>query len=90
MGSPAVFISITDVVDGTELVLQFVNQSKNMVLLKAGIKLEAKDRLATVEIVAPLPPMSALVREPGVYTFDVLCDSEILGSHRLIVKEIGT
>ena len=90
MGSPAAFISITDIVDGTELVLQFVNQSKNMVLFRAGVKLEIKDRLATVELVAPLPPMSAIIQEPGVYSFDVLCDAEILGSHRLIVKELGT
>lgn len=86
MGSPAAYISVTDVVDGTELVLQFVNQSTNKVVFRAGVKLEVKDRLETVEIVAPLPPMSAIINKPGVYSFDVLCDAEILGSHRLIVK----
>jgi hypothetical protein len=90
MGCPAAYISLTDVVDGTEIALQFVSQSKNQVLFRADLKLEINDRLSTVEIVAPLPPLSAVVKEPGVYSFDVLCDAEILGSHRLIVKEIGS
>ena len=90
MGCPAAYISVTDIVDGTELSFQFVNQSKNKVLFRAGVRLEVKDRLATVEIVTPLPPMSAVIKEPGIYSFDVLCDGEILGSHRLIVKDIET
>src|ERR1700677_3492979 len=89
MGSPSVFISLTDVVDGTEIALQFVNQTKNIVLLQTGFKLQVKDRLQTIEIVAPLPSMSQIVKETGIYSLDILCEGEILGSHRLVVRNLN-
>jgi hypothetical protein len=88
-GCPSVYISLTDVVDGTKLNLQFVNMTKNKVLFQTGLTINVKDRLLTVEIVAPLPPLARYVTEPGTFSLDVLCDNEILGSHRLLVKELG-
>src|SRR5260370_19010298 len=88
-GCPSVYISRTDVVDGTKLNLQFVNMTKNKVLFQTGLTINVKDRLRTVEIVAPLPPLARYVTEPGTFSLDVLCDNEILGSHRLLVKELG-
>lgn len=90
MGCPFAYISLTDIVDGTEIALQFVNQRKNIVLFRASLKLNVQDRLATVEIVAPLPPMSSIVNEEGVFSLDVLCESEIIGSHRLLVKQLSS
>lgn len=87
MGCPSAYISLTDVVDGTEITLQFVNVSKNKVLFGSALKLSGKDRLATVEIVAPLPPLRRFVGEAGTYSFDVVWNGEILGSHRLVVQE---
>src|SRR5581483_10699135 len=85
-GCPMAYISLTDVVDGTELALQMVNVSKNEVLFGVGVKIQQKDRLATVEIVVPLPPFGMFVREAGTLSFDVVWGGEILGSHRLLVK----
>jgi hypothetical protein len=89
LGCPAAYISLTDLVEGTELVLQFVNVTKNQVIFQTGFKVNVQDRLATVEIVAPLPPIAQYVQEVGTFSLDVLCDNEILGSHRLLVRELG-
>lgn len=89
LGSPYVYLSLTDVCDGTRLILQFVNLSKNKVLFETEILLKGKDRLATVEIVAPLPPWAHFgVSEAGAYAFEVVCDGEIIGSHRVIAEEV--
>lgn len=86
IGSPSLYISLTDVVDGTEISLQFVNVSKNQVVFGTGFKLVCKDRLATVEIIAPLPPFSRFLKEEGVYSIDVVWKDEILGFHRIVAK----
>lgn len=88
-GCPAAYVSLTDVVDGTAITLQLVDVSKNRVLFQTGLKIAVNDRLATVEIVAPLPPLKMFVREPGTFSLDIVWRSEILGSHRLVVREIA-
>lgn len=85
-GCPMVYISLTDVIDGTELTLQMVDVSKNRPLFQTGVQINEKNRLATVEIVIPLPRLSTFVRGLGTLSFDVLWQGEILGSHRLLVE----
>jgi hypothetical protein len=85
-GCPSVYISLTDIVNGTEISLQFVDVSRNNVLFGTAYKIEAHDRLATVEIIAPLPPIFRMLTGDGTFSFDVVWNGEILGSHRLIVK----
>jgi hypothetical protein len=87
-GSPSAYISLTDVIDGTEITLQFVNVSKNKTLLEATFRLDSTDRLATVEIIAPLPPLRQIAVEPGTYSLDIVWNGEILGSHRLIFRPL--
>lgn len=88
LGCPSLFISLTDVVTGTELRLEVSNVTKNEVLFGTMFKIQQTDRLATVEIIAPLPPLGMYVRSAGIFSFDIIWNGEILGSHRLIVKEI--
>ena len=85
-GSPYAYISLTDVIEGTELTLQFVNLTRNTVLLEKELTVNSNDRLRTVEIVAPLPALP--ISEAGVYALQVVCDGQILGSHRLIAEEL--
>lgn len=87
-GCPSLYISLTDVVDGTELRVEVSNVSRNEVLFGTAFTIQQSDRLATVEIIAPLPPLGVYIRESGVFSFDLIWQGEILGSHRLIVKEI--
>ena len=85
-GSPWAYISVTDALDGTELTLQFVNLTRNIVLLETKIVIQSQDRLNAVEIIAPLPPLP--ISEDGTYAFEVVCEGQILGSHRIIAKEL--
>jgi len=87
-GSPSAYISLTDVARETRLSLQFVNLTKNVVLFGTELHVTCEDRLATVEIIVPLPPLN--VPEEGSYAFEVVCEGEILGSHRIIVSHEGS
>jgi hypothetical protein len=88
VGSPYAYISLTDVCDEAELSLQFYSRSRNQVLLATHIKVECNDRLETVEIIAALPELQACVPEPGIYALELLCEGEILGSHRIVAVDL--
>lgn len=81
-GSPYAYLSLTDVCDNTEITLQFVNLNKNKVLFHSEFLIESKDRLATHELIIPLPQLP--ITENGVYAFEVICENEIIGSHRIM------
>ena len=85
-GSPYVYLSLTDVCQGTKLVLQFVNLANNAVLLGTEIRVNCEDRLQTVEVVVPLPALP--IKEPGIYALEVVCEGEILGFHRVRADEL--
>jgi hypothetical protein len=61
--------------------------STNQSLFHVGVKIQNNDRLATIEIVVPLPPMKAFAPHPGTFSLDVVWNNEIVGSHRVIVDE---
>jgi len=86
-GCPSAYISLTDVVNNTEITLQIVNVSKNRVLFGTSLVIACQDRLATIEIIIPLPPFRVFLNEPGIFSFDVVWKGEILGSHRVIVTK---
>lgn len=89
LGSPTVYISVTDVVDGTIVTVQFVNIALNKILFGADFRLHCKNRLQTIELVAPLPSLDRFLRidGPGTYAIEIVCEGEILGSHRVLVAE---
>ncbi len=84
-GSPYAYLSLTDVCDQTELTLQFVNLTSNKTLLGKKVVVNVSDRLATVELVLPLPALP--IDEPGTYAFEVVCEGDILGSYRIAATE---
>ena len=86
-GTPYAYISLTDVVDNTELLMQFVSLGVNSVLFEKSVAIQCRDRLATVEIIAALPPLP--IKEPGVYAFEIVWNGEILGSHRIVAKPMS-
>jgi hypothetical protein len=86
-GCPWIYISLTDVIDDTGLTLQFVNVAKNEVIFQTSFAVKSPSRLTTIEIVAALPPMAVLAKEVGDFSFDLLWSGEILGSHRLLVRQ---
>jgi hypothetical protein len=87
-GCPSVYVSLTDVVDGTEIVIQVANLTKNLVLFQSPtMRLTPNSRISSVEIIAPLPPLSPFITEAGNYSLDVIWKGEILGSYRIFVQE---
>jgi len=85
-GSPFAYMSLTDVCDKARLILQFVNLSKNVVLFGTDVEVTCSDRLGTVEVVIGLPQLP--IQEEGTYAFEVVCEGEILGSHRITAAEL--
>jgi hypothetical protein len=86
-GSPYVYISLTDVCDGTAIQIQFLNLTKNIVLFgNDAIVLPKADRLSNVELVLPLPTLP--ISEAGVYALQVVCEGEILGSWRVVAEDL--
>jgi len=86
VGSPWAYLSLTDVVDGTKLLLQFVNIGNQQQLFSTEITLSCKDRLVTVEVELPLPMLP--IDAKGTYAFEVMCDGEPLGSYRIVADEV--
>lgn len=99
IGSPSIYVSLTDLVADVDITLRLVNVSKNIVMLECPVNIKCPDRLATVEIVLALPPFGKIAMEPGTYTLDLVWRSgvrnkegvrsqeeELLGSHRLTVE----
>jgi hypothetical protein len=87
-GCPWAYLSLTDVFDGTELKVQYNDVSTNAMIFELGVKIQNHDRLATIEIVVPLPHMNNFAPKPGTYSLDVMWKNEILGSHRVVVQEV--
>ena len=85
-GSPYAYVNLTDVVEGTKLRLQFVNLTKNVVLFGTELVIANVDRLATVELVFPLPRLP--IQEAGAYALEVVCDSEVIGSCRITAQDL--
>ncbi len=80
-GSPSAYLSLTDVCDGTKILLQFVNLTKNVVLFGQEFTITNVERLSAIELVFPLPILP--IEEVGVYAFELVCEGQILGSWRI-------
>lgn len=85
--TPSIYVCLTDVHDDTEVSIQLVSLSENAVLLRTMVHIEKGERLGTVEIVAPLPPLD-VIQKPGAYALEVVCEDEILGMHRFEVLRV--
>ena len=81
VGSPSAYVNLTDVCDGTQLRVQFVDLTRNVVLFGTDAKIGGVQRLNTVELVFALPELP--IHEAGTYALEVVCEGEILGSYRI-------
>ncbi|MGQ9573923.1 MAG: hypothetical protein ACUVUC_01270 [Thermoguttaceae bacterium] len=85
LGSPTVFISLTDVRGPIELELRYVDLADNGVLLRARFPIQSDDPLKTVEAIVPMPPLPA--PHPGVYALELVYNEEPLGALRITAVE---
>jgi hypothetical protein len=85
-GSPYAYINLREVRAGTSIELRFVGLESNEVFYRSNpIPIPCDDPLKGVELVIPVP---RLPMDPGTYAFEVLCEDELIGSHRIVVSEI--
>jgi hypothetical protein len=87
-GSPYVYVSLTDVCDGTVIKVQFVNLSKDIALFGTEVTISNSDRLRNVEISLPLPTLPIV--EAGIYALQVLCEQQLLGSWRVVADDMDS
>jgi hypothetical protein len=84
-GSPFAYISLTEVRGPTPFLLQLVNLDDDMALFKSELKVDCPNPLYTIELTVPLPPIAP--PKAGIYALEVLYNSEILGSLRIVVED---
>jgi hypothetical protein len=84
-GSPFAYLSLTEVRGAMAFVLQLVNLEDDSQLFRSDLRVECNNPLLTVEMTVPLPPISP--PQAGIYALELLWNSEILGSLRIIVED---
>jgi hypothetical protein len=84
-GSPYAYVSVTDIHKEAKLVLRYVNLESHQLIFQTEVTVTCDDCLRTVELAVPLLPLPSVT---GVYAFEVLCEDELLGAHRVLVREL--
>lgn len=85
-GSPYAYISLTDFQGSERFVLRYVDLDEDTPIFEAPFTVSSDDRLKTVEITAPLPPLP--ITKAGTFALELLWKNEPLGSFRVIVQEM--
>ncbi len=67
------------------LVLRYVSLTGDEVLFEVEMVVKNDDPLKTVEIVMALPLLPNIA---GIHVLELLWDNEMLGSHRIHVREV--
>ena len=83
-GSPSAYVSLTEVQGQRKFELRYVDLEENNVLFSTEFGVECRDPLETIQLSMPLPPLP--VPHEGVFVLELLCEGELLGSHRVLTK----
>lgn len=86
IGSPWLYLSLTELNGEVPLVLRYVSLTGDRVLFEVEMVVKNDDPLKTVEIVMPLPLLPNIV---GIHVLELLWDNEMLGIHRIDVREVA-
>lgn len=83
-GSPYAYVSLTEINGQQMFLLRYVDLNENTELFSTQFGVECRDPLETIQISLPLPALP--VPHEGVFALELLCDGELLGSHRILTK----
>jgi hypothetical protein len=66
--------------------VRYVDLHSNRSLFQAEVPIECDDPLKTIEVSLPLPRLPLVALEERSYALEVLCDGQLLGSHRVLAR----
>lgn len=93
MGNPWVYVALTELRGESEFELRYVDLRENTAVLGAKFQLESDDPLATVELALPLPsippPNFDADERHRTFGLELLCDNELIGSHRILAVNLA-
>jgi len=84
VGSPYAYVSLTEVHGQRSFELRYVDLKENTVVFAFEFKVDCRNPLETVQLSLPLPALPVL--HEGVFVLELLCEGELLGSHRILTK----
>jgi hypothetical protein len=84
-GSPYAYLSMTEVQGTRKFELRYVDLEENNILFGTNFEVTCRDPLETIQITVPLPPLP--IPHEGVFVLELLCDGELLGSHRVVARK---
>ncbi|MFO1044200.1 MAG: hypothetical protein U0941_20650 [Planctomycetaceae bacterium] len=83
-GSPSAYVSLTEVHGQRSFELRYVDLNENNVIFTFEFQVECRNPLETVQMTIPLPVLP--VPHEGVFALELVCEGELLGSHRILTK----
>jgi hypothetical protein len=83
-GSPSAYVSLTEINGQRSFELRYVDLNQNNVLFTFEFKVDCRNPLETVQLTLPLPVLP--VPHEGVFALELVCEGELLGSHRILTK----
>ena len=83
-GSPSAYVSLTEVHGQRSFELRYVDLHDNTVMFKFEFQVECRNPLETVQLTVPLPVLP--VPHEGAFALELVCEGELLGSHRILTK----
>lgn len=85
-GSPYVYFSITELNSRKTFEVRYVDLHDNRMLFQAEVPIECDDPLKTIEVSLPLPRLPLVALEERVYALEIVCEGQMLGSHRVLAR----
>ena len=83
-GSPSAYVSLTEIHGQRSFELRYVDLNENHVLFTFEFKVECRNPLETIQLTLPLPVLP--VPHEGAFALELVCEGELLGSHRVLAK----
>jgi len=84
-GSPYVYISITEVRGKVPCELRYVDLNEDQPIYQIRFEIQCDNPLKTIEATFPFP---ALPHRVGTFAVELLCNDELVGSHRVVVENV--
>ena len=85
-GSPYLYFSVTELHGRKTFEVRYVDLHDNRSLFQTDVPIECDDPLKTIEVSLPLPRLPLTALEERVYALEVLCEGQLLGSHRVLAR----